>query len=68
MDEMLSDFDSVLNQTRAEHAMLTPAIAQLMDPEISHPHLLDVVIGGDKISSQLTGRWRKKVRLIERCV
>ncbi|KAJ7753357.1 acetyl-CoA synthetase-like protein [Mycena maculata] len=65
MDEMLADIDSVLNETRAEHAMLTPAIAQLMDSEVEHPHLRDVVIGGDKVSAQLSGRWRKKVRLIE---
>ncbi|KAJ6561549.1 acetyl-CoA synthetase-like protein [Mycena vulgaris] len=65
MDEMLSDIDSVLNQTRAEHGMLTPAIAQLMDPEIEHPYLRDLIIGGDKVPSQLSGRWRKKARLIE---
>ncbi|KAJ6498333.1 acetyl-CoA synthetase-like protein [Mycena vulgaris] len=65
MTDMLSNISHVLNTTRADYIALTPAIAQLISPNVDHPFLKSLLVGGEKLPRQLSDRWREKVTFVD---
>lgn len=65
MGDLLSDLSGVINSTKADYTVLTPAVALLLRPELEYPNLRTVVIGGDRLPWQLSERWRARITLID---
>lgn len=65
MDEMLLDLTATLNSCKADYAVVTPAVAQLIRAGTHLPHLKTLVCGGEKLSGQLIHRWAGKLELID---
>ncbi|KAF7330868.1 Acetyl-CoA synthetase-like protein [Mycena venus] len=65
MDEMLLDLTTTLNSCKADYAVLTPAVAQLLKAGTHLPHLKTLVCGGEKLPGQLVHRWAGKLELID---
>ncbi|KAJ6543923.1 hypothetical protein B0H19DRAFT_290764 [Mycena capillaripes] len=65
MDDMLADLTATLNSSKADYAVLTPAVAQLIRAGTHLPHLKTLVCGGEKLPGQLVHRWAGKLELID---
>ncbi|KAE9399236.1 acetyl-CoA synthetase-like protein [Gymnopus androsaceus JB14] len=65
MSEMLMDMSSVLNLSKTDYALMTPAIAQLISVDGEYPHFKTLVVGGEKVPRQLSEAWRSKVTFID---
>ncbi|KAJ7179599.1 acetyl-CoA synthetase-like protein [Mycena filopes] len=65
MNEMLLDLTATLNLCRADYAVLTPAVAQLIRAGTHFPHLKTLVCGGERLPGQLVHRWAGKLELID---
>lgn len=65
MNDMLMDMSAVLNATQADYAVMTPAVAQLIQRGIRHPYLKTLTCGGEKLIGQLVPRWRGRLELID---
>ncbi len=68
MGDVLTDLSDVLNSTRADYTVLTPAIAQLIRNDVEHPHLKSLLVGGEKLPGQLVDRWKGKVAFMDEYV
>lgn len=60
MNKMLSDLTGVLNSTKVDYAVLTPAVAQLMQPNAEYPYLKNLILTGERLPRQLSDQWRDK--------
>jgi non-ribosomal peptide synthetase component F len=65
MEEMLLDLTATLNSSKADYAVLTPAVAHLIRAGTHFPHLRTLVCGGEKLPGQLAQRWAGKLELID---
>ncbi|KAH9915161.1 acetyl-CoA synthetase-like protein [Epithele typhae] len=65
MADVLTDLSEVLNSTRADYTVLTPAITQLIRADVDHPHLKSLLVGGEKLPGQLVDRWKGKVAFMD---
>ncbi|KAJ7727915.1 acetyl-CoA synthetase-like protein [Mycena metata] len=65
MNEMLLDLTATLQFCKADYAVLTPAVAQLIRAGTHFPHLKTLVCGGEKLPGQLIHRWGGKLELID---
>lgn len=65
MNEMLLDLTATLKICKADYAVLTPAVAQLIRAGTHFPHLKTLVCGGEKLPCQLVHRWGGKLELID---
>ena len=68
MSDVLTDLSNVLNTTRVDYTVLTPAIAQLIRDDVEHPHLKSLLVGGEKLPGQLVDRWKGKVAFMDEYV
>ena len=59
-----SDIIGVINTMQADHAILTPSVAGLIDPS-EVPTLKTLGIGGEALPQDRIERWADKVRLIQ---
>lgn len=60
MNQMLTDLSGVLNSTRVDYAVLTPPVAQLLQPNVDHPYLKSLIVTGERLPRQLSDQWRDK--------
>ncbi|KAI0667972.1 acetyl-CoA synthetase-like protein [Trametes maxima] len=65
ISDVLTDLSDVLNLTRVDYTVLTPAIAQLIRNDVEHPHLKSLLVGGEKLPGQLVDRWKGKVAFMD---
>ncbi|TBU25911.1 acetyl-CoA synthetase-like protein [Dichomitus squalens] len=65
MSDVLTDLSNVLNSTRVDYTVLTPAIAQLIRNDVEHPYLKSLLVGGEKLPGQLVDRWKGQVAFMD---
>ncbi|KAE9401198.1 acetyl-CoA synthetase-like protein [Gymnopus androsaceus JB14] len=65
MTDMISDMSSVVRSSRVDYALMTPAVAQLIDTNKDYPCFRTLVVGGEKVPRQLSDAWRDKITFID---
>lgn len=64
----MTDLSSVMNTTRVDYTVLTPAIAQLIRNDVEHPYLKSLLVGGERLPGQLVDRWKSQVAFMDEYV
>ncbi|KAE9384858.1 acetyl-CoA synthetase-like protein [Gymnopus androsaceus JB14] len=65
MTDMISDMSAILTSSKVDYALMTPAVAQMINFDVEYPHLKTLVVGGEKCPRQLSEAWRTRVKFID---